>query len=402
MAAKPLTPDIAIVGAGLVGMTAAIAMHQCGQQVLLIDRAAAPKRFQPKNNQDWDSRIYAISPQNVQWLTGLGVWQRLDPQRVTSMTAMHIWGDQTQTPLDLVAEDVPVDALGYIVESAALLDACYQVIKSLGVVTLFNRTCESLQNDTEATRLIIRAKTRTQIIEPSLLIAADGANSWVRQQLNFVYQHKPYAQKAIVANFKVEHAHDGVARQWFRQQESGLDILAWLPMPDQHISIVWSLPSDVAGGFMQLSNEQLTAQVAQAGQFSLGEMQMVTPPASFPLSVSGVTNPVDHCVLLFGDAFHRIHPLAGQGVNLGFRDVAQWQQLLQAKHTYQTLNDPQLCKQFVRQRKVDVAAMLTLTDGLYKLFNTQQPVLKSVRHWGFEATKHKALKSLLVKQAVGQ
>lgn len=404
MAAKPIKTEVLVVGAGLVGMTAAIAMQQCGYQVMLLDRYAAPKRFKPKKMQDWDQRIYAISPQNAQWLDQLGVWSLLNQTRLQTISAMDIWGDNSTEPLTLAAETVPVEGLGTILESSALMDACYQVIKASEIQTLFNRETVSIQSQPDVTTVTVQTKSREQAIEAQLVIAADGANSWVREALNLPHRHKPYAQTAIVANFKTNQPHQGIARQWFRQlDEADLDILAWLPMPENRISIVWSLPAEMASRYMAMPEDEFTAAVQAVGHEALGDLVLETKPASFPLSLSGVTDPVHHKVMLMGDAAHRIHPLAGQGVNLGFRDVVQWQTLLQNKASVQALNDAQLLKQFVRQRKADVLEMVTLTDGLYRLFNAKPSLMKAVRQWGLRTTnQYDTVKRLLVQHAVHQ
>ncbi len=404
MAAKPIKTEVLVIGAGLVGMTAAITMQQCGYQVLLLDRYAAPKRFKPKKLQDWDQRIYAISPQNAQWLAQLGIWSLLDQARLQSMSAMHIWSDATPEPLSLEADAVPANGLGTILESSALMDACYQVVKASEVQTLFNRETVSIQSQQDVTKVTVQTKSSQQEIEADLVMAADGAHSWVRENLNFPYLQQPYAQTAIVANLKTKHPHQGVARQWFRQVDAAdLDILAWLPMPENRISIVWSLPNNAAKRYMAMPEREFTALVQAAGQSVLGELVLESKPAAFPLNLAGVINPIHHNVMLMGDAAHRIHPLAGQGVNLGFRDVMQWQSLQQKKASVQALNDAQLLKQFVRQRKADVLEMVALTDGLYRLFNTQSPIVKAVRQWCLKTTnQYDTVKRLLVEHAVQQ
>lgn len=404
MAAKLIKTDVLVIGAGLVGMTAAIAMAQCGYQVTLLGQHAAPKRFKPKKMQDWDQRIYAIGPQNAQWLDALGVWSYLDPSRLQVVNAMHVWGDASEAPLSLAADVVPVEGLGTILESSALMDACYQVVKASEIQSLFNRKTVSICSQPDATTVTVQTKSSQQQIQAALVIAADGAHSWVREALNLPHRKQPYAQTAIVANFSTAKPHQGIARQWFRQvDEADLDILAWLPMPENRISIVWSLPNETAKRYMALSEGALTAEVQAAGQEALGALVLESKPASFPLSLAGVINPVHDNVILMGDAAHRIHPLAGQGVNLGFRDVVQWQTLLQNKTSVQAINDTQLLKKFARQRKADVLEMVTLTDGLYRLFNAKASLAKTVRQWGLSKTnQYDAVKRLLVQHAVQQ
>ncbi len=404
MAVKSFTTEVLVIGAGLVGMAAAIAMQQCGYQVTLLDKHAAPKRFKPKKLQDWGQRVYAISPQNAQWLDQLGVWPLIDLSRAQTISAMHIWGDTLEEPLSLDAGLVPVDGLGTILESSALMDACYQVVKASEIQTLFNRETVSICSQPDKTTVTVQTKSSQQHIQADLVIAADGAHSWVREALNLPFRQQSYEQTAIVANFKTEKPHQGFARQWFRQvDESGLTILAWLPMPENRISIVWSLPNKMASRYLAMPEDELTAKVQTAGQDVLGELVLETKPVGFPLSLAGVINPVHHNVMLMGDAAHRIHPLAGQGVNLGFRDVAQWQTLLQNKANVQAINDKQLLKQFVRQRKADVLEMTALTDGLYRLFNAKPSLVKTVRQWGLGKTnQYDVVKRLLVQHAVHQ
>ncbi len=391
----PLKTDVTVVGAGLVGLAASVALNQAGYDVVLVDSQLPQSNDNPS---DWDRRIYAISPKNVQWLTRLGAWQLLDRGRIAEIQAMEIWGDDTVEPLRLLAEDVNADGLGFIVEERALKNALLQCIQASGVRTIYGKPCVALQATAPHTLLQLENQ---QTIESTLLLAADGANSWVRQQLGVGVQQKLYHQTAIVANFVTEKSHDNIARQWFTQDASGnCGILAWLPLPENKISIVWSASTQYAETLLKLSADEFTRQVMAVGSSMLGKFELITTPAGFPLTLKTANQVTHNSAVLIGDAAHRIHPMAGQGVNLGFRDVIDLLEVLTTRHRYQSLNDAALLKHYERVRKVDLFNMTTLTNGLYHLFDSQSKVLKKLRNKGLLATNRPVIKKMLVSNAI--
>jgi ubiquinone biosynthesis UbiH/UbiF/VisC/COQ6 family hydroxylase len=402
MSNSVLKTDVTVVGAGLVGLSAALAMTKAGHEVVLVDQQMQIAESQLAEN-DWDQRIYAISPKNVQWLSSLGVWQLLDISRIAEMQAMEIWGDAKATPLSLLAEDNNADDLGFVVEERALKHALMQQVQAYGIRTFFCSKCCGL---TSTPKQAILQLDSQQVIESTLLIAADGANSWVRQQLGVAIEQKHYNQTAIVANFISEKPHNNIARQWFRQDGVGsvagghCGILAWLPLPGNKISIVWSAPNQYAAYLMQLDAAAFSHEVMQAGNAALGQLTMIGSSSAFPLILKKAEVLVRGSVLLAGDAAHRIHPMAGQGVNLGFRDIVDLTQILSGRHLYQPINDSSLLKRYARARKADLSNMLLLTNGLYHLFESRNSVVQKVRNWGLSATNQQAIKKSLVKQAI--
>ncbi|HSH53795.1 MAG TPA: FAD-dependent oxidoreductase [Methylotenera sp.] len=389
--------DVAIVGAGLVGMASAIALQQAGFSVALID-SKSPDQSTDADDNVWDQRIYAISPKNAAWLDCLGIWQLLKPTRIGEMQAMQIWGDASEAPLDLAAEDVNQDHLGFIVEAGNLTQALMQKIEASDIHIMFNNRCAALT--TQPNKAVLEL-TNQAMIQSTLLLAADGSHSWVREQLSMPMQQKSYDQIAIVANFEVKSAHSNIARQWFAHDVDGKNsILAWLPLPGNRISIVWSVSSQYASQLLQLTIDEFTKEVAKAGNHQLGEMGLITSPASFPLALQTSTTLTKDCVVLVGDAAHQIHPMAGQGMNLGFRDVINLVELLKDKSSYQSVSDSGLLKRYSRVRKADTLNMLMLTDGLYRLFASRNGTVKKVRNWGLSVTKHKSIKKLLVENAI--
>ncbi len=395
-----LCTDIAIVGAGLVGLSAAIALHHAGFLVRLID-SQSPLQFDLVD-ENWDSRIYAISPNNARWLGSFGVWNLLNPKRIGTMQAMEIYGDSAASPLLLETEDVHSDQLGFIVEARALQQALFQRVVELGIPTMLDTSCTAIKSSTKKASLSVTSQLHSeQLIEAQLLLAADGSQSWLRQHVGITVAKTSYQQVAVVANFSVERSHASIARQWFSNSEdSALSILAWLPLPENTISIVWSVSTEYAAKLLALSEEEFARCVAEAGGHCLGNFKLLAKPSTFPLSLQKTAALNQDCVLLVGDAAHQVHPMAGQGVNLGFRDVIDLVKILTEKNQYQGINDSSLFRKYTRLRKADMMQMLLLTDGLYKLFSSQHPVVKKVRNLGLSMTQYSAIKKMLVAIAI--
>jgi ubiquinone biosynthesis UbiH/UbiF/VisC/COQ6 family hydroxylase len=397
-----LVVDVTVVGAGLVGLAAALACHQAGYSVALLD--SGPGLTQSQLHADanslcnadsqWDARIYAISPNNAKWLAELGAWPLLDKARLGQINAMQIFADGV--PMSLEAEDESADCLAYVLESRALAQALHERVSMTGMPVLFNHGCVAFDSATTTLHL---ADKRT--IQSSLVIAADGSQSWLRQQLGITVQKKSYAQLGIVANFSVELDHAHVARQWFTShRQDGGTILAWLPLSSNTVSIVWSVPLAYADELLALSPSAFTQAVMQAGGQALGDMRLLSPPVAFPLSRQTCERTVQDGVVLVGDAAHQIHPMAGQGVNLGFRDVIDLLASWQTKNSYQSLADSRLLKAYTRRRKADVLSMQLLTDGLFQLFARANPVLNSIRNAAWQLANQGLIKKTLLALAL--
>lgn len=398
--AEVVYADIAVVGAGLVGLSAAVALHHAGFLVRLID-SKNPLQFGPVD-EAWDSRIYAISPNNANWLASLGVWESLNSKRVGPMQAMEIHGDAAAPPLLLVSEDVHADQLGFIVEARALEQALLKRVVELGIPTMLDTNCTAIKSSEKKASLSVTSQLNSnQLIEAQLLVAADGSQSWVRQHMGMASVQTSYQQVAVVANFRAERSHANIARQWFSSTEDdAMSILAWLPLPENTISIVWSVSSEYASKLIALSEDEFTRCVAKAGGRSLGDLELLAKPSTFPLSLQKTAALNQDCVLLVGDAAHQVHPMAGQGVNLGFRDVIDLVKMLTEKNQYQAINDSSLFRKYTRHRKADMMEMVLLTDGLHKLFSSQHPVIKKVRNLGLSMTQYSAVKKMLVASAI--
>ena len=357
--------DIVVVGGGLVGAACALALCRQGWAVALVE--SRPADAAPDST--LDDRIYAISPGNAAWLQNLGVWQMLDPQYLCSIDRMQVHGDANAARIDFDADEAHVDNLGHIVENKRLQHALWQGLRQSDAVLLTGIACSAATwQDSAATLTLADGRSLTA----QLLIAADGAESWLRTQADIGVHRHDYAQMGVVANFDTAVAHGNTARQWFRPD----GVLAWLPLSGQRMSMVWSTSMAHADQLLALDAGALADEVTAAGSQALGELRTLNKAQAFPLRLQTAERLVQPGLALVGDAAHTIHPLAGQGVNLGFRDVISLTQTLAQRHPRQLLGDIMLLRRFERARKTDMLAMRALTDGLQRLFAADQPLVR--------------------------
>jgi len=384
--------DVLVVGGGLVGAACALALGQGALRVGLLESAAPEATPQ---DDSWDSRIYAVTPGNVAWLRGLGVWDTLDAARIAPIHRMEVWGDDHKSKLEFDAYESGVEELGLIVESRLMLDGLWHQLQACRQVELLcPARPAALKVETENAVLTLEDG---RALSTKLLVGADGAQSWVRQQAGIAPLYaRDYGQWGVVANFEAERPHGNVARQWFRRD----GILAWLPLPGNRISMVWSTPEAHARQLLDLEAQALCTEVGAAGSMVLGTLQLLTPPAGFPLQLQYHDVLIRPRLALVGDAAHRVHPLAGQGVNLGFRDAAALAEALLATRQ-QDAGDWRMLRRYERARKVDIISMQAVTDGLQRLFNNDVAALGLLRNTGLAAVNRSGwLKRKLMAQAM--
>ena len=380
--------DIVVVGIGLVGLSAAIAFAQQGKKVVLVDA----KKPTIKLKKAWDERVYALTPTTETWLKTIGVWAHVDASRVNLINAMHIFDDVSEQPLVLRDEDANLPKLGLIVENQNLMNAFWQQLKAFDVTVITDVPCQSLDNTQQQ---IVLSLANSQQIAAKLLVAADGVDSWVRKQVNISVTKKDFKQTAIVANFNIEKHHQNVARQWFAPH----DVLALLPLTDKMVSIVWSVSTERAAQLLALSESELAHNVHARSQAVLGDLTQMGKTQSFSLNQQTALQLIGERVVIVGDAAHQIHPMAGQGVNLGFRDVMELASLATKCHAMQDVGDVMFLRQYERARKADIVTMAQLTSGLDGLFASESGVLKQARQWGLQQLNAKTtIKKLLMQQ----
>lgn len=386
--------DVVVVGAGLVGLALAAALAEQSLRVAIVDRAPVAMPELPAGDSGWDARVYAISPGSAAFLRSVGAWQELATDRVSPVEAMHIEGD-AGAPLGFSAYDIGERALAWIVEERALRSALVPRVHATGVTLLAPATLAAIAWSPDLATLEFNDGSA---VTSRLVIGADGLRSWVRQAAGIAAPIRSYRQIGVVANFACERAHRGRARQWFRDDGS---ILAWLPLPGRRISIVWSASLPLAQELQQLSPSALAARVAAEGRHALGELECITPPAGFPLQIMKVAATVGHRLALAGDAAHGVHPLAGQGVNLGFGDAEALAHVWRERGPVSDPGAPLLLDRYARLRAEPVQAMQAVTDGLWHLFGAPIPGLATIRNLGLAAADRLSpFKRLLAQSAL--
>jgi 2-polyprenylphenol 6-hydroxylase len=390
MSASHQSFHVAVVGGGLVGKTTALALTQAGLRVALLAQPTAPCPADAV----FDTRIYALSASSQTLLERLRVWQALDHSRLSPVYDMRVWGD-AHAELHFSAFQASVPQLAWIVESSLIEQSLDAALRFQPSLTWIDARAQGLDVKPDAATLGL---ANGQAIEADLVVGADGAHSWVRAQIGSKVDRRDYKQTGVVANFKAAKPHGETAYQWFKDGE----IIALLPLPDGHVSLVWSARTEHANELIALDPAQLAAAVEKVTQGQLGALECVTPAAGFPLALQTVDRLVAPRVALVGDAAHLIHPLAGQGMNLGLRDAAALVDAIAKKEPFRDLGDPVLLRRYERARREDIGALMLATDGLQRLFSVPGNVARAVRNTGMALVGAQPLiKRWLVSAALG-
>ncbi|MGH8660862.1 MAG: UbiH/UbiF family hydroxylase [Burkholderiales bacterium] len=383
--------DVVIIGGGLVGLALARALAGSGlTQALIEPQPPAP----PPAGAGWDSRVYALSPGSAAFLGDCGAWQRLPPERIARVEVMRVYGDEPGARLEFSAYDAGLRELAFIVENRRLQHALWEAARGqdLRVHCPAGWSALEFHEDHVAVRLDDGAE-----LVARLAIGADGAESRVRAHAGIAVRAADYRQLGVVANFSCEKPHHDVAFQWFRRD----GVLALLPLPGGRASMVWSIAEDGGRRLLALPGAALAAEVESASGGALGALKVITPAVGFPLKLQRVTQFTKPRLALVGDAAHNVHPLAGQGVNLGFRDARALARVLTERGPQGDCGDHALLRRYERARREDVLAMQVATDGLQKLFNNDAVFLARARNLGLRLVDRQPwLKSFLVHHAV--
>lgn len=381
--------DIVIVGGGVVGLTAALAMVQLDFKVVVIDANELVI-----NTTMADPRVYAINLASQELLERLGVWQVLDKTRLSPYQHMHVWDAANGAAIDFDARMVIAKELGHILEESILKAALLKKVKEQQAITLLTSTKVTQIQQDNGSILVGNEKEHWQA---TLLMIADGAMSPCRELLKVPVTSWSYHQQAIVALVRTEKTHQRTAYQVFNADGP----LAFLPLVDEHLcSIVWSTTPGRAKELMALNEDEFNQSLAKAFFHKLGSVELQGKRYGFPLMMRHVRHYVGEHWLLLGDAAHTIHPLAGLGLNVGLADVTTWMECLEKNNnrlTKQTLGAYQ------RQRKAAVWQIITLMEGLKTVFANPLSPIAALRGFGLRlCNRFVPLKKLFITHAAGK
>lgn len=386
--------DIAIAGAGLAGRTLAMLLAQTGLHCVLIDTTPLMTGAQPSRV---DPRALAITPATRSILLSINIWQRLSADRIGRFERMQVWDDASGGQILFNSADVCAPELGYIVEQSVLQSLLEQACAYLPACTLLNDRITAIDNRNDGVTLQLG---NGGTLGARLLVGADGSQSPVRQLAGLEYHRHEYQQRALACIVRTALAHDHIARQRFMPDGP----LAFLPMADPHqCGIVWSTTPELARELIELPAPEFRSQLQQAFDYRLGEIVDSSTPVGFDLFDARAPAYVAGSVVLAGDAAHTVHPLAGQGANLGLMDVAVLAELMQQAR--QNGRDPcsrRVLRNYERWRKADNLRMRFVLNALKHLFESDLSLLVHLRGSGMNLFDSiPALKSAIMRQAMG-
>lgn len=367
--------DISIRGCGVVGLTAALALARLGFEVAIT----APPR--PRGESGGDVRAYALNAASVKLLAELKVWDALPADARTAVYDMRVQGDAgAGATLDFSAWKQGVEQLAWIVDTAEL-ESC------LATALRFAPRVHEVAAD--------------RAVSAALTVLAEGRASHERERLGVAMPLSRYGQRAVAARLVADRPHAGLARQWFHSP----DVVALLPMdrpaPGRSYALVWSLPEARAAESKAMAPAEFETALAQATGGAAGALNLASERADWPLALGSAEAVCGPGWVLLGDAAHLVHPLAGQGLNLGLGDVAALAAVLAERERWRPLGDARLLRRYARRRQAATWAMARVTDGLWQLFANRTAAAKELRNRGMTLVDHlPPLKRMLAARAI--
>jgi len=392
--------DVIIVGAGLVGSALACALAADKSLRIVVVDAHTPPALYPSER--FDPRVVALSPTAVAFVADLGVWSSVQRQRHCPYRGMEVWDGEGNGRISFSSDDLHRDQLGFIVENSVALNALHEGLK--GKVTFLAPVgVASWDHVNDLNQLTL---SDGSVLLAPLLIGADGGHSKLRDLAHIQVNAWAYQHSAIVTTIRTQIAHGFTARQRFSHQGP----LAFLPLQSgpadrgDHCSIVWSLDAELAERMMALSEADFCAELTRVSEACLGRVEWTDQRHLIPLWQRHATEYCRAGFALVGDAAHTIHPLAGQGVNLGLYDArALAQEILRARQRGVPLNQESLVLRYQRQRKFHNLSAMASMEGFKRLFGTASPSLLALRNRGLNMVDGQLwLKRLLMQVAAGE
>jgi len=384
--------DIIISGGGMIGSVSAVAASQLGFSVLLIEAQKSPKITLESPR---DLRVSAISEANISALKKWRIFDYLIGQRIQSYSKMHVWDNRGSGEIKFKADEAWQSSLGYLMENNNLIQAARLALKSENHCDVMEQ-CRILHCENEGSQIRIELSDG-QRFKSRLLLAAEGRQSSLRKQSGIEVKEKSYQQKGLVAYVKLPQAPDNTALQAFN--DGGPVGILPINNDDKLFSIVWSLPEKQAQNFLECSPKEFQQALMWAIGKNFGEVELLSQRAAFPLSQLSAQRYFHKRLVLCGDSAHGVHPLAGQGVNLGLGDIQLLFQLLDAKKLrdddYLTL----ALRKYQRQRLSKVQETSQMMSFLHHLFKDDALMKKPLRNIGLKLLNNSPLKKWLMQQA---
>ncbi|EGQ8284560.1 FAD-dependent 2-octaprenylphenol hydroxylase [Vibrio parahaemolyticus] len=386
--------DIAIIGGGMVGLALAAAFKDSDLRIAVIEGSVPDETL----NELPDVRVSALSRSSETILRKLGAWQGIEQRRAAPYYGMEVWEQDSFAKIEFDAQSMAQPDLGHIVENRVIQLALLEQVQKLENVTLFMPArCATLAVGEQESWLTL---DNGQAMTAKLVVGADGANSWLRNQMDIPLTHWDYGHHALVANVKTADPHHSIARQIFTPHGP----LAFLPMSQPNMcSIVWSTEPNRAEELLAMSDEAFNKTLTSEFDARLGVCEVVGERVAFPLKMRYARDFVVERVALVGDAAHTIHPLAGQGVNLGLLDAASLaQEVLTLWKQGQDIGSKRNLRGYERWRKAEAAKMIAAMQGFRDLFSGDHPAKKLVRGIGLSlAGQLPGAKDEIMKRALG-
>jgi 2-octaprenylphenol hydroxylase len=396
--------DIVIIGAGIAGSALAAALSGKGLNIALVE---AQPLSQPELPEDcglhnFDPRVSALTPRSRRLFETLGVWEGIAGNRHCQYRHMTVWDADGTGEIEFDCAEVAAPALGFIVENRAVVSALLGKVLKAGDITCLSpaRVQSARQLDSGVMEVEL---DEGGSLQADLLVAADGALSKVREMMDFPTREWDYGHRAIVATVQIEKPHDATA--WQRFLPSGP--LAFLPLPgdekNHYCSIVWSLKDELVDELMAADDESFCVQLEQAFECRLGRVLGVSRRFAFPLRQRHAVDYVKPGVALIADAAHTIHPLAGQGINLGLQDVgALAEEILAARERGANPGEMEVLRRYQRRRKGENLLMMAAMDGFKRLFEQPALPVRWLRNVGMRGVGRLVpLKQQLMRHAMG-
>jgi len=440
--------DVIIVGAGMAGSALATSLSQSGVSsqsagplsVALVEKRQLPGNRNPlsegeissvagsavqdaaknptgKTVDDYDLRASALTAATISWLDGIGVWDRVREQRSSAFRGMEVWVEEGTGSIKFDAAEIGLKSLGEIVENRLLIFSLLESATASSNVTVFDdvevvglqlpdasKEYRSVTPDSVDREKVVLELSNGQFLSSRMVVAADGADSKIRSLAGINVRRWDYGHDAIVCNVQTETPHSAIAYQRFTRTGPA----AFLPLDSTNedsrlCTIVWSQESERAKALMELENRSFSAELAAAIEHRLGCVSAVGRRQSFPLRQMHAVDYEKHGVVLVADAAHTIHPLAGQGINLGLADVAELSgTIAEALGSRKCITDEVLLKRYQRRRKTDNLAMMALVEGFKQVYQPLPLPAMLIRNEGMKLLdRHLWIKQKIIRYAMG-